>query len=60
LFDLVKDPAETKSVFQDPDYASIRLELAQELIRLRRMYKVEGAPEPEKAKRPNAAKKKAG
>jgi arylsulfatase A-like enzyme len=62
LFDLVKDPGETNSVFQNEEYAKVRDELARELIRLRKHYKVEGAPEPEKkaAPRPGAGKKKAG
>lgn len=46
LFDLVKDPGETRSVVQDPAYAEIRQKLADELTRLRKQYKVEGAPEP--------------
>ncbi len=50
LFDLVKDPTEKQSVFADPAYREVRAQLAEELVRLRKFYKVEGAWEPGMAK----------
>jgi len=50
LFDLVKDPTEKRSVFADPAYREVRAQLAEELVRLRKFYKVEGAWEPGMAK----------
>jgi arylsulfatase A-like enzyme len=34
LFDLVQDPAELRNVYDDPAYATVRTELAEELARL--------------------------
>lgn len=42
LYDLEKDPAEMKSVYSDPAYAEIRLELLAELRSLKRRYQVPG------------------
>jgi arylsulfatase A-like enzyme len=39
LFDLRKDPRELKSVYNDPDYASVQATLESELVRLRRQYR---------------------
>ena len=38
LFDLETDPMEMKSVYNDPEYASIQTELEQELVRLKDAY----------------------
>jgi arylsulfatase A-like enzyme len=38
MYDLERDPREMNSVYADPDYATIREELKQELRRLRRVY----------------------
>ncbi len=38
MYDLSKDPKEMKSVYGDPDYASIQAELHQELKRLQKEY----------------------
>ncbi|MEE8452245.1 MAG: sulfatase [Thermoguttaceae bacterium] len=55
LFDLKKDPREMKSVYADPEYASVVKELKAELARLRELYKdddtVRGQPLPEPRKR---------
>lgn len=40
LYDLVKDPHELHSVYDDPDYARISEELKAELNRLRSLYQV--------------------
>ena len=40
LFDLEEDPVEMQSVFDDPEYADVRLELEAELERLRSHYDV--------------------
>ena len=39
LFDLVKDPAEMRSVYGDPAYANVTVTLKQELARLQQQYK---------------------
>ncbi len=46
LFDLEKDPREMKSVYGQPDYASVQQELERELKRLRAELKV---PDPDPA-----------
>lgn len=38
LFDLVKDPGEMKSVYNDPKYSDVREGLTSEYARLRKMY----------------------
>jgi arylsulfatase A-like enzyme len=43
LFDLQNDPSEMKSVYDDPAYAEIRMELLDELMSLKRRYQVPGA-----------------
>jgi arylsulfatase A-like enzyme len=40
LFDLEKDPAEMKSVYDDPDYAGVVIKLKAELLRLKKLYAV--------------------
>ena len=40
LYDLEKDPNELNSVYGKPEYAALTKELKNELIRLRRLYKV--------------------
>jgi arylsulfatase A-like enzyme len=61
LFDLQKDPKELKSVYDDPEYAATRKELAGELARLRKELKV---PDPDpaetaiKPRKPPAKEKK--
>jgi hypothetical protein len=40
LFDLEKDPAELKSVYVEPAYASVVIDLKRELARLRAELKV--------------------
>ena len=42
LYDLQKDPHEMKSVYKDPAYAEIRLEMLGELRSLKRRYQVPG------------------
>ncbi len=42
LYDLQKDPHEMKSVYKDPAYAEIRLEMLGELRSLKRRYRVPG------------------
>ncbi|WP_260465124.1 sulfatase [Arachnia propionica] len=39
LYDLVTDPAELTNVVDDPDYAAVRAELADELARLQEKYR---------------------
>ena len=41
LFDLEKDPAEMTSVYDDPEYKSVREHLHEELASLRKKYKLE-------------------
>ena len=38
LFDLERDPDELGSLYEDPEYGEIRIELAEELGRLQRLY----------------------
>jgi hypothetical protein len=40
LYDLAKDPAEMQSVYDDPAYQDIIIELKEELDSLKIMYKV--------------------
>lgn len=44
LFDLEKDPDELTSVYDDPEYATIRKELTEELARLQDHYDVPEDP----------------
>lgn len=58
LFDLQKDPKEMRSVYDQPEYASVQKELHTELARLRKKLKVpdpdpkEAGIQPRKPKRP--------
>lgn len=47
MFDLEKDPLELKNVYDDPQYADVRKELAVELDRLQKYYKDEPYVGPE-------------
>ena len=40
LFDLARDPNEMRSLYDDPEYASVVAELKQRLVRLRQQYAV--------------------
>jgi arylsulfatase A-like enzyme len=46
LFDLKTDPHELRSVYSDPEYAAVRQELGQELVKLRRELRDTDGPEP--------------
>ncbi|HXG10489.1 MAG TPA: sulfatase [Gemmataceae bacterium] len=57
LFDLQKDPQELRSVYGQPDYASIQKELEAELKRLRQVLKVPEQDPPETLSKPRPPKK---
>ena len=54
MFDLVKDPEEMKSVYDDPEYSEKRKSLTKEYHRLRTLYEApsyeEHAPKPKRKK----------
>ena len=40
LFDTQKDPHELKDVYNDPEYSTVKAQLTQEMMRLRKELKV--------------------
>jgi len=48
MYDLVNDPNELKSVYDDPEYAELQVELRNELTKLRTQYKVPADDRPVK------------
>ena len=57
IFDLEKDPHEMKSVFGNPEYASVRVDLEKQLAELRKDLQVpDKDPSPNKIKKPAKAK----